>query len=73
MVLPVSVLAPGQSLNITAATCAEHCQIAFLGLEAEVPDIERLAELTTQAFAELTAPAAAKPALSANRRYNQAA
>lgn len=57
MILPVSVLAPGQSLNITAVTYAEHFQIAFLGLEAEMPDIARLAELTTQAFAELTAPA----------------
>ena len=68
MILPVSVLAPGQSLNITAVTYAEHFQIAFLGLEAEMPDIARLAELTTQAFAELTAPVAAKPAPSATKR-----
>ena len=53
--LPVSVLAPGQSLNITAVTYDRNFQIAFLGLEAEMPDIARLAELTSQAFDELTA------------------
>ena len=73
MILPVSVLAPGQSLNITAVTYAEHFQIAFLGLEAEMPDIARVAELTTQAFAELTAPAAAKPTPSASKRNKQGA
>ena len=68
MILPVSVLAPGQSLNITAVTYAEHFQIAFLGLEAEMPDIARLAELTTLAFAELTASVAAKPTAGRTRR-----
>ena len=56
MALPVSVLAPGQSLNITAATYDKGLQIAFIGLAAELPDIHRLAELTVQAFAELTRP-----------------
>jgi hypothetical protein len=53
MILPVSMLVPGQSLNITAVTYAEHLQIAFLGLEAQMPDIGELAEFTSEAFAEL--------------------
>jgi len=53
MILPVSMLVPGQSLNITAVTYAEHLQIAFLGLEAQMPDIGELAAFTTEAFAEL--------------------
>ena len=57
LALPVSMLAPGQSLNITAVTYDQNFQIAFLGLEAVVPDIARLAALTSQAFEELTAPA----------------
>jgi diacylglycerol O-acyltransferase / wax synthase len=57
MALPVSVLAPGQSLNITAATYDQGLQVAFLGLAAELPDIARLADLTVAAFDELTASA----------------
>lgn len=38
-----------------------------------MPDIARVAELTTQAFAELTAPAAAKPTPSASKRNKQGA
>ncbi|MBL0087523.1 MAG: DUF1298 domain-containing protein [Ideonella sp.] len=53
MILPVSMLVPGQSLNITAVTYAEHLQIAFLGLEAQMPDIGELATFATEAFAEL--------------------
>ena len=61
MALPVSVLAPGQSLNITAATYADGLQIAFLGLESELPHIQQLADQSVAAFEELalsaTAPA----------------
>ncbi len=52
--LPVSVLAPGQALNITAATYDKSLQVAFLGLQASLPDVHRLADLTARAFAELT-------------------
>lgn len=62
MALPVSVLAPGQSLNITAATYDQGLQIAFLGLAAELPDIQRLADLTVQALAQLTLPETLGPA-----------
>lgn len=61
MALPVSLLMPGQTLNITAATYDQGLQIAFLGLQAEVPDVQRVAELTSQAFAELTAAAHGSP------------
>lgn len=57
MALPLPVLAPGQSLNITAATYDQGLQLAFLGLAAQVPDIQQLADLTVAAFSELTKPA----------------
>jgi WS/DGAT/MGAT family acyltransferase len=55
MILPLSVLAPGQSLNITAATYDQGLQIAFLGTAREFSDIQRLADFTTAAFDELRA------------------
>jgi uncharacterized MAPEG superfamily protein len=51
--LPISVLAPGQSLNITAATYDKGLQIAFLGIAAELPDIQRMADYTVDALAQL--------------------
>lgn len=57
--LPVSVLAPGQTLNITVATYDQNLQIAFLGMESALPDIQRLADLTVKAFDELQAAATA--------------
>jgi diacylglycerol O-acyltransferase len=57
MALPISLLAPGQSLNVTAVTYDQGLQIAFLGMAAELPDIQRLANLAVKAFAELTAAA----------------
>jgi diacylglycerol O-acyltransferase / wax synthase len=58
--LPVSVLAPGQALNITVATYGRKLQVAFLGLEASLPDIQRLADLTVHAFDELQADGAVR-------------
>jgi diacylglycerol O-acyltransferase len=55
MILPLSVLAPGQSLNITAATYDKGLQIAFLGIAKEIPDIQKLADYTVEAFEELRA------------------
>ena len=62
MALPVSVLAPGQALNITAATYDQGLQIAFLGLAAVLPDIQRLADHTADALAQLIRPWAGRPA-----------
>ena len=55
MILPLSVLAPGQSLNITAATYDKGLQIAFLGIAKEFSDIQKLADYTAAAFEELRA------------------
>ncbi|HLA34939.1 MAG TPA: WS/DGAT domain-containing protein, partial [Rhodocyclaceae bacterium] len=55
MALPLAVLAPGQSLNITAATYDDSLQIAFMGIAKETPDIQLLADYTRAAFDELSA------------------
>jgi diacylglycerol O-acyltransferase len=61
MALPVSVLLHGQSLNITAVTYDQNLQIAFLGLETELPDIQHLADYTVLAFDELKVASAPAP------------
>ena len=53
MALPVAVQAPGQSLNITAVTSDQGLQIAFLGIEQALPDIQQIADFTVQAFEQL--------------------
>lgn len=58
MALPVSVLPPGQSLNVTAATYNDSLQIAFLGLAEQLPDIDKLARYAVEAFEQLAAPVA---------------
>ena len=81
LALPVSVVAAGHKLNITAVTLGERLQLGFLGMPEAVPHIERLARDTEQAFEELktalggeapdSAPvraAKAKPAQSHRRR-----
>lgn len=55
LVLPISVLAPGQALNITAVTYDRNLQIGFMGLEEAIPGVQHLAELTVDAFEELVA------------------
>lgn len=65
--LPVSVLAPGQALNITVATYDRHLQVAFLALESSLPDIQRLADLTEKAFDELQAAGAPRRSARAPR------
>ncbi len=55
LVLPVSVVAPGQVLNITAVNYGEHYQIAFLAIAEAVPNIDRLAQDTKDAFEILAA------------------
>jgi len=53
MALPISVLSPPLSLNVTATTYNKHLQIAFLGMAKQTPDIQKLADYTESAFAEL--------------------
>ena len=51
LALPVSVIAPGQVLNITAASYVDRYLIAFLAVTEAVPDIDRLARYTEEAYA----------------------
>jgi diacylglycerol O-acyltransferase len=51
--LPISVVAPGQVLNITGVNYGDRYEIAFLALAEAVPDVELLAKHTGEAFATL--------------------
>ena len=51
--MALAVQAPGQSLNITAVTSDQGLQIAFLGIEQALPDIQQIADFTVQAFEQL--------------------
>jgi hypothetical protein len=53
MVLPISVVPAGQLLNVTAVTLGERLQIGFLAMPDAVPEIEKLARYTSEAFVEL--------------------
>ena len=65
--LPISLVAPGQTLNITSVTLGQKFQIGFLALPEAVPQVEKLAAYAVDAFAELqqampaTRPRAAEP------------
>jgi diacylglycerol O-acyltransferase len=58
LALPVSVIAAGQMLNITAVTLADRLQIGFLAMPRAVPRVDRLAAYTVDAFAVLQRAAA---------------
>ncbi len=66
--LPVSLLPPGQSLNVTAVTYDQNLQLGFIALAAQVPDLQRLADLTASALEELTRDPAAGRAQQSTRR-----
>jgi len=53
LALPVSAVAPGMMLNVTAVTQGELLQIAFLAMPDAVPRVEQLAAYTVDALAEL--------------------
>ena len=55
LALPISVVAPGQVLNITAVNYEDRYQIAFIANADAVPDIGLLATYTEEAFATLAA------------------
>jgi len=55
LLLPVSLVVPGQTLNITAVTLGEKFQIGFLALPEAVPEVQKLADCTVEAFAQLKA------------------
>ncbi|MEJ8859727.1 wax ester/triacylglycerol synthase domain-containing protein [Variovorax robiniae] len=53
MVLPVSVVPAGQLLNVTAVTLDDRLQVGFLAMPEAVPDVDKLARYTAEAFDEL--------------------
>ncbi len=53
LALPLSVLAAGYKLNVTAVTVGDQLQIGFLAMPEAVPDIDGLARSTERAFDEL--------------------
>ena len=53
LVLPVSVVAAGHKLNVTAVSLGERLQLGFLAMPQAVPHIEELARFTEQAYVEL--------------------
>ena len=53
LVLPVSVVAAGQMLNVTAVTLADRLQLGFLAVPEAVPAIDKLAQYTAEAFETL--------------------
>lgn len=63
LALPVSVVAAGHKLNVTAVTLGERLQLGFLAMPQAVPHVEHLARFTELAFAELmAAPGSKTPA-----------
>ena len=55
LALPVSVVAAGHKLNVTAVSLGERLQLGFLAMPDAVPQLERLAQVTELAFDELAA------------------
>jgi diacylglycerol O-acyltransferase len=53
LMLPISVVAAGQMLNITAVTLAGKLQIGFLAMPKAVPHVDKLAAYTVDAFKQL--------------------
>lgn len=53
MALPISVLSPPLTVNVTATTYNTDLQIAFLAMAKQIPDIQKLADYTMAAFSEL--------------------
>lgn len=73
-VLPVSVVAPGQVLNVTAVNYEDNYQIAFLAIAEGVPHIDRLARDTVAAFESLAASlGGARPRRPAAKRTTRSA
>ena len=52
-VLPLSVVVPGQLLNVTAVTLADRLQIGFIAVPTVIEHVEKLASYTEEAFQTL--------------------
>ena len=65
LALPLSVLAAGYKLNITAVTVHDQLQIGFLAMPEAVPDIDKLARATEQRLRRDEGRAGSRPPLAA--------
>jgi diacylglycerol O-acyltransferase len=55
LALPISVVAHHQVLNITITTYVDQLHVTFIALKEAIPDLQRLADYTAAAAAELQA------------------
>ena len=55
LALPISVVAHHQVLNITVTTYVDKLHVTFIALKEAIPDLQRLADYTAAAAAELEA------------------
>ena len=55
LALPMSVVAAGQMLNVTAVTLGDRVQIGFLGIPGAIDHIDAMARYTNEAFDALKA------------------
>jgi hypothetical protein len=55
LALPISVVAHHQVLNITITTYVDELHVTFIALREAIPDLQRLADYTAAAAAELEA------------------
>ncbi len=55
LAIPISVVAHHQVLNITVTTYVDELHVTFIALREAIPDLQRLADYTAAALAELEA------------------
>ncbi len=72
LALPISVVAHHQVLNITITTYVDELHVTFIALEEAIPDLQRLADYTAAAAAELDADLARIERRVARTRARQA-
>jgi WS/DGAT/MGAT family acyltransferase len=72
LALPISVVAHHQVLNITVTTYVDDLHITFIALKEAIPDLQRLADYTAAAAAELDADLARIERRLARTRARQA-
>jgi len=70
--LPISVVAHHQVLNITVTTYVDELHVTFIALREAIPDLQRLADYTAAAAAELDADLARVERRMARTRSRQA-
>jgi WS/DGAT/MGAT family acyltransferase len=74
LALPISVVAHHQVLNITITTYVDRLHVTFIALREAIPDLQRLADYTAEAAAELeTSLARARRRAATPRRRKAAA